>query len=169
TETINHTRETPLLARDDADLRIDLPGKGKDFEVVGIPLEGKGFHVVELESPALGLALLGRDTPRYVATGALVTDMAVHFKWGREGSMVWVTSLADAEPVAGAAVRISDSCTGKLLATGKTNPHGLLHVGNFLPQPRASGGCRDYQDAPLMISARANGDMSFTLSSWTKG
>jgi uncharacterized protein YfaS (alpha-2-macroglobulin family) len=168
-ETINHTRETPLLARSDEDLSIGLPGKGKDFEVVGIPLKGKGFHVIELESPALGRALLGRDTSRYVATGALVTDMAVHFKWGREGSIVWVTSLANAQPVAGAAVRISDSCTGKLLATGKTNPHGLLHVGNFLPQPRSSGGCKEYQDAPLMVSARANGDMSFTLSDWTKG
>ncbi|MEO7385238.1 MAG: MG2 domain-containing protein, partial [Novosphingobium sp.] len=147
----------------------DLPGKGKDFEVVGIPLSGKGFHVVELASPALGRALLGRNVPRYVASGALVTDMAVHLKWGRESSLVWVTMLGTAAPVAGATVRISDSCTGKLLASGQTSGNGLLQIGALLPAPDLGGGCDDGANHPLMVSARVNGDMSFTLSSWDKG
>jgi uncharacterized protein YfaS (alpha-2-macroglobulin family) len=169
TETINRTREKPLLPTGGTALKLDLPGKGKELEVYGIPLKEKGFHVVELASPALGLALLGRNTPRYVATGALVTDMAVHFKWGRERSLVWVTSLGTAEPVPNAAIRISDSCSGKLLATGKTDPNGMMSVGSFLPDPSMWGGCEEYQDAPLMVSARVDGDMSFTLSNWNKG
>ena len=166
---INHTRDKPLLMPGGRAMQLGLPGKGKDFEVVGIPLPSKGFHVVELASPALGAALLGRPVLRYVATGALVTDMAVHFKWGRESSLVWVTSLADAAPVAGAAVRISNACDGKLIATGKTDASGLLKVGGILPEPNLGGGCDEGQEAPLMISARANGDMSFTLSNWNEG
>ena len=169
TKTTNHTGEKPLLPVGNAPLKLDLPGKGKDFEVVGIPLNGKGFHVVELASPALGRALLGRDVPRYVASGALVTDMAVHFKWGRESSLVWVTSLGLAAPVGGAAVRISDSCTGQLLASGQTSSNGILNIGAILPTPDLGGGCEDGENHPLMVSARAGGDMSFTLSSWDKG
>jgi uncharacterized protein YfaS (alpha-2-macroglobulin family) len=165
----NHTREKPLLMPGGHGLQLGLPGKGKDFEVVGIPLPGKGFHVVELASPALGAALLGRPVPRYVATGALVTDMAVHFKWGRESSLVWVTALADAAPVAGAAVRISNACDGKLLAYGQTDANGLLSIAGILPEPNLGGGCDENQQAPLMVSARANGDMSFTLSDWDQG
>ncbi len=169
TKSTNHTGEKPLLLAGASPLKLDLPGKGKDFEVVGIPLNGKGFHVVELASPALGRALLGRNVPRYVASGALVTDMAVHLKWGRESSLVWVTTLGTAAPVSSAAVRISDSCTGKLLASGQTSGNGILQVGAILPPPDLGGGCEDGQNHPLMVSARAGGDMSFTLSNWDKG
>lgn len=60
---------------------IAKPNGARAFEVVGIPLPAKGFHVVELASPRLGSALLEPGKIRYVATGALVTDMAVHFQW----------------------------------------------------------------------------------------
>lgn len=170
TVTINHTGEKPLLASGQGSaLKLDLPGKGKAFEVVGVPLGGKGFHVVELASPALGNALLGRNVPRYVSAGALVTNMAVHFKWGREASLVWVTALDSAKPVAGAAVRISDSCDGRQLATGRTGADGTLTVRAGLPAPSLYTGCDEGADHTLMVSARAGDDMSFTLSSWNKG
>ncbi len=168
TSQTNHTGEKPLLTGAATTLHLALPGQGKAFEVVGIPLGGKGFHVVELASPALGASLLGRKVPRYVASGALVTNMAVHFKWGRESSLVWVTALDSARPVGKAAIRISDSCSGALLATGSTDGDGLLRVG-VLPPPQVNGGCEDNQDHPLMVSARTGGDMSFTLTSWNKG
>ncbi|MBU6267638.1 MAG: alpha-2-macroglobulin, partial [Sphingomonadales bacterium] len=168
-KTVNHTRETPVLTGPASPLKLALPGKGKDFEVVGIPLHGKGFHVVELASPVLGKALLGRDTPRYVAAGALVTDMAVHFKWGRESSLVWVTALSTGKPVGGADVRIIDSCTGQLFSTGRTGGNGVLVIGPHLPEPNLGGGCDENEQHPLMVSARAGDDMSFALSSWNKG
>ncbi len=90
--TVNHTGDTALLPRGMATpMRLSLPGGGKQFEVIGIPLTKPGFYVVELASPILGQALLGRKATRYVNAAALVTDMAVHFKWGREASLAWVT------------------------------------------------------------------------------
>ena len=176
TITINHTGEKPILPTGMANatpIRVGLPGKGHDFEVIGVPLSGKGFHVVELASPALGAALLGRKVPRYVAAGALVTDMAVHFKWGREGSLMWVTRLSTGQPVSHAAIRISDSCNGQQLATGQSDATGRWVIQRGLPAPNMNSGCgRDEDnstDHPLMISARADGDMSFTLTSWNKG
>ncbi len=180
TETINHTGEKSIFTSGLAQgtpLRIGLPGKGRDFEVIGIPLGGKGFHVVELASPALGAALLGRKVPRYVAAGALVTDMAVHFKWGRESSLVWVTHLSSGLPVGHAAIRISDSCDGRELASGLTDASGRMAVHGGLPAPTMGDSCNrdgdgeDNRDPshPLMVSARAQGDMSFVLSSWDKG
>lgn len=168
TETINHTGEHAILPQG-TPLTLGLPGKGKDFEVLGIPLGGKGFHVVELASPALGNALLGRNVPRYVAAGALVTDMAVHFKWGRESSLVWVTQLSTGKPVAQATVRISDSCNGHAIASGTSDASGRLLIHGTLPAPSLGESCEGDSDHPLFVSARLAGDMSFVLSSWTKG
>src|SRR3569623_383904 len=93
--TINDPGSRPILAAGQGSgMTVGLPGKGKDFEVVGVPLGKPGFYVVEFASPVLGQALLGRKAPRYVASAALVTNMAVHFKRGREKSLAWVTRLA---------------------------------------------------------------------------
>ena len=165
---INDTGSTALLGGKGSSLSIALPGKGKDFEVVGIPLRTPGFYVVELASPALGKALLGRSAPRYVSAGALVTNMAVHFKWGRENSLAWVTSLDNARPVAGADVRVTDSCDGKLLARGTADGQGRLLIKGGLPEPKTYGSC-DGTEHPLMVSARAGGDFSFTLTKWDDG
>ncbi len=166
---IETTRSTPLL-------RVDAPTRGftirrrdaRAFEVIGIPLAGRGFHVVELASPRLGAALLGRGGTRYVATAALVTDMAVHFQWGRGRSLAWVTHLADASPVAGARIAVSDSCTGTLLAQATTDASGRAAIGDTLPDPASYGSC-DGSDHPLMVSARTADDYSFTLTEWSKG
>ncbi len=165
---INDTGSRSLLDGKGTNLNLALPGKGKDFEVVGIPLKAPGFYVVELSSPALGKALLGRDAPRYVSAGALVTNMAVHFKWGREGSLAWVTQLDDARPVAGADIRVTDSCDGRLLARGTADGEGRLLIKGGLPEPQTYGSC-DGDEHPLMVSARSAGDFSFTLTSWNDG
>jgi hypothetical protein len=89
-------RERSVFATD-----AKLPTKGKPsafelprhlgkkaFEVVGLPLEDPGLYVVELESSNLGQALLGKSAPLYVPTAALVTNLSVHFKRGRESSLI---------------------------------------------------------------------------------
>jgi uncharacterized protein YfaS (alpha-2-macroglobulin family) len=171
TITINNTASKPLLAPGQgAAMQVGLPGKGKEFEVVGVPLTKLGFYVVELASPALGRALLGRNAPRYVAAGALVTNMSVHFKWGREGSLAWVTSLDSGKPVGAAEVRISDSCTGQVIARGQTDAQGRLLVRKELPEPEAYGSCEgEATNHPLMVSARKAGDFAFDLTSWNEG
>ncbi len=168
---INHTGEKPILAAGvGTAMQVALPGKGKDFEVVGIPLSKPGFYVVELASPVLGRALLGRNVPRYVASAALVTDMAVHFKWGRERSLAWVTQLSDGKPAANAEVRVTDSCTGKLLARGVTDRTGGLFVPAGLPEPETYNSCESEEGShPLMVSARRGDDFSFTLTAWGEG
>jgi alpha-2-macroglobulin len=174
TVTINDTGAKPLLApRSGAALTLDLPGKGKAFEVVGLPLKTPGLHIVELASPALGEALLGRKAPRYVATAALVTNMSVHFKWGRERSLVWVTALDSGKPIGNAQVRITDACTGHEFARGLTSANGLLAVvGKGMPEPSTWAGCESGEATdphPLIVSARLGEDMSFTLTDWGDG
>jgi uncharacterized protein YfaS (alpha-2-macroglobulin family) len=171
TVTVNHTGDTALLPGSATPMRLALPGGGKQFEVVGIPLAKPGFYVVELASPVLGQALLGRRATRYVNAAALVTNMAVHFKWGRESSLAWVTSLEEGTPVAGAAVRIIDSCTGRQLGGGTTDSAGRLLIGRGLPPPSSAERCvnNGTDSPPLMISARKSGDFSFVLTNWADG
>ncbi len=169
-KSVNYTGATPLLNGAGTALKLGLPGAGKAFEVVGVPLTKPGFYVVELASPVLGKALLGRDAVRYVTAGALVTNMAVHFKWGRESSLAWVTALDTGKAVAGADVRITDSCSGQVLARGKSDAQGRVLVTSGLPQPETYGSCDENSEAhPLMVSARAGDDFSFTLTDWGQG
>lgn len=152
-------------------MTLPKPLGEKEFEVVGIPLEKSGFYVVELASPKLGASLLGENRPRYVATAALVTHLAVHFKWGREASVVWVTTLDKAEPVKGAEVRIGNYCSGQQLWTGKTGEDGIARIGaNVLGKPYGYSGCEEGSgSAPLFVSARTPDDLGFTVSSWNNG
>jgi uncharacterized protein YfaS (alpha-2-macroglobulin family) len=173
--SVNHTGERSVFAGAAPGsmqrMQMALPGKGRQFEVVGMPLAKPGFYVVELASPTLGRALLGRPATRYVAATALVTDLAVHFKWGRASSLVWVTALDSGAPVAGASVRVTDSCTGQLLATGLTDGQGRMLVKSGLPTPSSRSSCDGESDEarPVMVSARLAGDYSFVLSTWSRG
>ena len=171
THTVNYTGSASLLEGQGTAMKLGLPGAGKQFEVVGVPLTKPGFYVVELASPTLGQALLGRDATRYVAAGALVTNMAVHFKWGRETSLAWVTALDSGKAVDSADVRVTDSCTGEVLATGRSDGQGRVMIaGGKLPDPSSSGSCDENStEHPLMISARVGDDFSFTLTDWGEG
>lgn len=171
TVTVNDTGSKPILTGGAGKtFNLPLPAGGKPMEVVPIALGKPGFYVVEFASPRLGAALLGRNAPRYVAAGALVTNMAVHFKWGRGGSLAWVTALDSGKPVAGAEVRVTDSCTGAELARGRSDAQGRAAFAKGLPEPETYTDCGPSSEAhPLMISARAGDDMSFTLTQWGEG
>jgi alpha-2-macroglobulin len=144
------------------------PAGEKAFEVIGIPLARPGFYVVEIESEILGAALLEEPKPMYVSTAALVTDLGVHFKWGAESSLVWVTRLSSAEPVAGAEVEIRD-CTGAPLWQGRTNRDGIAFAAD-LPNPDEALQCSwGRLEGGLFVVARAGDDMSFVHSDWSEG
>ncbi|MFT3907423.1 MAG: MG2 domain-containing protein [Steroidobacteraceae bacterium] len=138
-------------------------------EVVGIPLKKAGFYVVELQSEALGRALLGRDQKRYVTAAALVTDMAVHLEWGREASRVWVTRLSDGKPVADAQVVITDYCDGDTLWSGRTDGDGLAAPGAQLGAPQGGSTCNQWAPHPLLAVAKKGDDFTFTQSGWNEG
>ena len=152
----------------------------RPFEVVGIPLEA-GFHVVEIASPMLGASLLderyGAKRTMYVRTSALVTNLGVHFKLGRENAAAWVTTLDKGAPVANAEVRVSD-CRGTEVAQGKTDARGIASLSGISPQAPSCSGEGFYKQA-YFVSARAPqpagdgkgvvNDMAFTWSDWSRG
>ena len=149
-------------------LTVPRPGGEKDFEVIGIPLPDPGFYVVEVVSPKLGQALLKDGKPYYVSSGALVTNLAVHFKWGRESSLVWVTTLDKGEPAAGADVAVLD-CSGKALFEGKADRQGIARISRTFPRGDALAPCRGSWDRRLFITARLGPDATFAFSDWNDG
>ena len=184
------SRMVSLLAGHSGVKTLNLPkpadqSQPRPFEVVGIPLS-PGFHVVEIASPLLGSALLderhGSPRTMFVRTAALVTNLGVHFKLGRENALAWVTTLDKGQPVAGATVQVSD-CKGKPLARGTTNAQGIAEIKGLSPQPPAcadgaDNDAEDYQQPAYFVSARATvpapggatvDDLAFTWTHWQRG
>jgi uncharacterized protein YfaS (alpha-2-macroglobulin family) len=173
------TRMVSLLQGRPGVRTIALPAvkdaKPRPFEVLGIPLQ-PGFHVVEIASRTLGTALLdkryGEQREMVVRTSALVTNLNVSVKIGRENALAWVTTLDKGRPVAGARVQVSD-CSGKLLTTAVTDAQGLARLNGLDPRPPR---CWDNGGESLgyFVSARAQDadgafDMAFAWSDWNKG
>ena len=98
----------------------------------------------------------------YVRTTALVTNLAVHLKRGKDNALVWVTALDSGKPVAGAEVRISN-CGGKSLWQGRTDAQGRALAEATLSET-------DCGEANfLFASARLGEDYSFVRSDWNEG
>ncbi len=178
------TRMVSLLQGQPQVRTLDLPKPAsqdpRPFEVVGIPLE-PGFHVVEIASQLLGASLLderhGANRTMVVRTSALVTNLGVHFKLGRENATAWVTTLDKGTPVANAQVQVSD-CRGRPVAQAKTDASGIATLTGISPQAPS---CRSYglYNQAYFVSARAPqptfdgkavvNDMAFTWSDWSRG
>jgi len=179
------SRMVSLLAGQSGAKALQMPRSQEDprpFEVVGIPL-APGFHVLEIASQRLGDSLLdarhGAGRTMYVRSSALATNLAVHFKLGRENSLAWVTTLDKGQVVAGARVRVSD-CRGKELATALTDAGGVarFEAGQVPPEAPTCGGGDDGDDGgwrnAYFVSARAKDakgvdDLAFTWSDWQRG
>jgi uncharacterized protein YfaS (alpha-2-macroglobulin family) len=174
------TRQLSLLAGQGGVKTLDMPkAEGADprpFEVIGIPL-APGFHVLEIASRKLGDALLderhGNGRTMYVRTTALATNLAVHFKLGRENALAWVTTLDKGQVVPGAQVRVS-RCDGREVAAGMTDKDGLVRFSGISPEaPNCSTG-EDFSAPAYFVSARAKGadgveDLAFTWTDWQRG
>jgi len=178
------TRMESLLQGRSGTKTLDLPQPAnsdpRPFEVVGIPLDA-GFHVVEIASQKLGASLLderhGAGRTMFVRTSALVTNLGVHFKLGRENALAWVTTLDKGAPVAGALVRVSD-CRGREVGTAKTDAQGIARLDGISLQAPSCEGEGSYTQA-YFVSARAQQpgsegkglveDLAFTWSDWNKG
>jgi uncharacterized protein YfaS (alpha-2-macroglobulin family) len=161
--------ETEVLrkARDATLLEVPRAAPARDFEVIGIPLREPGFHVVELASPRLGAELFGREGTYFVQSLALVTNLGVHLKLGRESSLVWVTALDSGKPVAGADVSIKD-CAGATHWQGSTDAQGIARVEVALPTPEQRPAC-DWNPRGLVAVARVGDDVGLVASHWNDG
>ena len=151
-----------------ASVPLPKPLPDKETEVIGIPLKGAGFHVVEVASPRLGAALMDKPKPYHVRATALVTNLAIHFKLGGESSLAWVTRLDDGRPVAEAEVAVMD-CGGKTHARGRTGKDGILRIPGPLPETHTLPGCLDQYDRQWFVTAKSGDDFSFLLSDWNDG
>ncbi|MBF0458308.1 MAG: alpha-2-macroglobulin [Nitrospirae bacterium] len=181
-KTAASVREKPLLkkAAGVKTFALPKPGGKKEFEVIGIPLAGTGFYVVEVESGILGRHLLPNQHPMYVQAAALVTNLSTHFVWGRESSAVWVTTLDKGEPVNNADVTLRD-CNGKSIWQGKTAEDGIARINQSLPSDRTLPSCQaklnwaensqvlNDINSGIFVFARTHDDLTFTHSSWFKG
>jgi uncharacterized protein YfaS (alpha-2-macroglobulin family) len=173
----------PDPARPVRSVSLPRPESPQPFEVVGIPLGAPGLYIVELESQRLGGALLGKAAPMYVPTAALVTNLAVHLLWGREGSLAWVTALDTGAPVRGARVTAYD-CRGTRVARGESDRQGIARLD--LPVRSAISRCprpqfpRSFYDWPqitalqsleegILVVAQTVEDLTFVHSSWDRG
>ncbi|TAL25990.1 MAG: alpha-2-macroglobulin [Nitrospirae bacterium] len=184
-------REISILKNegDIKDFSVPKPSGSKAFEVVGIPLKEPGFYVVEMESRILGKSLLEAkrtiigleaERPMYVPASALITNLSAHFKWGRESSLVWVTTLDKAEAVKEANVSIRN-CKGELLWKGKTDENGVAKIKTQLPLGKDLPECplhANYGESSpaltgigsgLFVFAKKSDDMTFVHSSWDNG
>jgi uncharacterized protein YfaS (alpha-2-macroglobulin family) len=178
------SRESSVLSREKGvkDFKVPKPLGARAFEIVGIPLKDPGLYIVELESTILGTSLLGSQSPMYVPTAVLVTNLSVHFKLGRESSLVWVTTLDTGQPVKDASVTALD-CQGKILWKGKTDANGIARIEGSLPSIRELPHCEYKMDGydhrqmgalnslggGLFIMAQTSDDMTFVHSSWDDG
>jgi len=163
------TRARPMLHGDADARRAELP-QLKDVppratEVVGIPLPQRGYHVLEVQSRILGTALLGQAAPMYARTGALVTNLGVHFKRGRSSSLVWVTTLDRGRPVAGARVAVND-CRGQPLWQGSTDGNGIARIERSFD---VDEGDKCISQEGLFVTGRLQDDVSFVFSEWARG
>ncbi len=188
------SRNTSVFAQDKqhkpetSAFTLPTPASKDSTEVVGIPLSAPGLYIVELASRRLGRSLLGAEQRMYVQAAALVTNLAVHFKWGRDNAIAWVTRLDNAQPVDGALVDIRD-CNGKLIWSGISGADGVAWI-TGLPDRNHAPGCynawpqlseeeendhREYVpalnalNAGLLVTARTSDDFSFVHSDWQDG
>ncbi|MBI5617998.1 MAG: alpha-2-macroglobulin [Gammaproteobacteria bacterium] len=167
--TKRHAGELSLLKDEPSAEPFTLPRPegAKTFEVLGIPLRDPGFYVVEIASPKLGAALFGKPGTYYVQALALATNLGVHFKWGRESSAAWVTTLDKGAPVKNADVEVED-CTGRRHWSGKTDEHGVALIPAQLPASRDLPACA-WNSHGYLVSARQANDVGVVATSWSSG
>lgn len=166
-----------LIGRLGAPQTTTLATQGGAMEFVAAPIAAPGLHVVRADSAAFAEYMNARsevpgaaaDTParqRYALVQA--TNLNIGASLSEVGaSVIWVTALDTARPVAGAEVAIY-SCRRELLWRGRTNDQGLAEPGENL---RGKLACNLSTNDPRHTSgsswvvARAGNDMALMQNS----
>ncbi|MEY4509267.1 MAG: hypothetical protein RLZZ450_1389 [Pseudomonadota bacterium] len=113
---------------------------------------GKGVVLATLDTHQAGEEPYTRRLIAY-------TDLAPALKASSTGGVVWVTRFSDAQPVAGASVRVV--LKEQTLATGQTDAQGLFAF-KLAPRVLAAGESESYDDRDLVAVVQKDDDVSFT-------
>ncbi|HEX4869779.1 MAG TPA: MG2 domain-containing protein, partial [Moraxellaceae bacterium] len=159
-------RSRSLLLREPGAVAQPLPRQlgAKEFEVIGLPVQG-GAYIHEVESRYLGASLIENQAPMYVAALSIVTNLGVHLRKGHDESLVWVTSMDKAQPVAGAEVKVYQCRAATPVWQGRTDAQGIARF----PTPADFSGYDDACMSRYAVIARANGDRGLVLPGWDEG
>ena len=177
-ETPNYITPLDLVATTSTKVEQQMTGQtnrptflqfpfGADAQGVG------GFYAIEISSPTFEAersdAKYNRYfNPKYVL--AQVTNLAVHLKRGRTHTLAWVTSLTEAQPVAGATVEIYN-CLGKPVKSMTTDASGLVSFANQqwateCDKPAKNGYSVFFRPEEFYAVAKLGTDVALTHSSW---
>ncbi|MBM4321508.1 MAG: alpha-2-macroglobulin, partial [Deltaproteobacteria bacterium] len=159
-------RSEPMPPRPPTVLELDLDGRRNVTRYTPLPLrqalppgQRTGFFLVKAWSAQTGER--PQDRERVLAQ---LTDLAVHAKLGAASGVLWVTSLAQGKPVAGARLELLDR-RGLVRWSGTSDAGGLARtpgLAELLP------GEDDGWTAPFALAvASKGGDSGATLSTWT--
>ena len=161
-----------LTTRAGAPRTSTLATQGDAMEFVAAPLAAPGLHVVRADSAAFADYLNSRtpgpgespDTaPRQRYAVVQATNLNPGASFSDAGpSVIWVTAIDTARPVAGADVAVY-SCARELLWRGKTNAQGLAEPGDSLRGKlacRTNGSGQWYGGSAAWVVARAGDDMA---------
>lgn len=161
--------KSSLSKRLGAPAMLNLATHGGAMEFVSTPaLSEPGLHIVRADSPLYAKYLgdsqkpggIFQGTPRERYAMVQVTNLNPLASLSEVGaSMIWVTALDNARPVADAEVAIY-SCEQVLLWRGKTNADGLVSTGNALSGKLSCGRYYRYgtPNTPWMV-VRSGRDM----------
>lgn len=108
---------------------------------------------------------------------AEVTPWQVHAKYGNANLLVWVTAMASGDAVADADVAVIDGWHGAVLASGRSDTHGLVQLpgsGELDPQlQRQYVSTRDARHEPLVLRVTRGDDIAllplsseFQIDTW---
>ncbi len=163
-------RETSVftqgLGGEKKSFQLPKANPAKSMEVIGIPFEKPGFYVVEVSSEILGRALLDKKQKMFVNSSVLVTNLSIHFKWGIESSVAWVTNFDKGSPEQGVLVKLVD-CKGSIYGTGITGKDGIVRFGK-LKRNTPYCGYGELSNG-LIVFAQKGEDVSFTSTTWERG
>lgn len=150
-----------LMAEDEIEIEIEKEAAEKR--------KGEGLFGKLISAAKDAITIKSKPQKIYhVQSAALVTNLSVHFKQGRESSLVWVSSLDKGEPVKGADVLVRD-CGGEVHWKGKTDARGIARIEQELPERSTLPGCMSKWDHQYFVTAKLNDDFSFVLSDWNEG
>jgi uncharacterized protein YfaS (alpha-2-macroglobulin family) len=159
----------------------NFPARAADFqedEKLKYAKNHARVHGIEMKKvlgePALGAAVVVVTSPDIPAVHRAesrqlvqVSDLAAHLKLGPKSSLVWVTRLSTAEPVAEADVSLHDE-SGAAVWSGKTNAEGFADApGAVDAKLRPPKNRWEFPFAAVL--AKKDGDMSATANSWARG